>query len=196
MNLKLGIIAACAALTGCAMSTEAIVDEITDEIIDSGAQTFQSLSAGNDDLRVESARIFTEEGAPSEIPTTGSAGYLGIAEFGTSALPSVLGVATLTTNFKDGEVTGGVTGLIGEDGTVYAGALVLGESEIDAETGAVVADVSGVLVDASETIDVTGSLDAGFMGDDLDYIRGDLTTIWDSGSGSTEMSGELTAERQ
>ncbi|SMY07980.1 hypothetical protein [Flavimaricola marinus] len=199
MRQYFGLAIVMAVLSGCGVeSIDASLDPAVNDAV-----TYQQLSAINDELRRDSARQMAEEGVTHQLPATGSVTYVGTASFSLDASPAILALAELQADFGSDAISGRLFDFRAGSGTVFDGTLAMTNGTIDPSDSSVIVDISGNLTSGSAamaTVDVTGSFDGQFIGDDHGYLRGYTTAEWVTNAGTaTEqtqtMQGELTATR-
>ena len=166
--------------------------------------SYGDLNAEYGRIRKDSARVAQNQGYTTNLPTSGTATYAGVASFSESANPQIIANANLNVDFRDSSMSGSLSNFRGDDGTVFDGAMNLSDGAFDGSDGSISADISGHLTSDSarmSTVDSIGEFAGNFIGDNHQYVRGTTSAIWttNTGTGTEEhirMQGELAAEKQ
>ena len=151
-----------------------------------------------------SAQTATEDGNTTNIPTSGGARFSGATSFSEHAGPTILAKTDVGVNFATSTVGGKLSNFRSIDGTVFNGEMNLSNGRLNSETGSITGNISGNLTSDSRrmsTVSATGQVDARLIGDNYNYLRGPVTSMWTTNAGQatmerTEMHGEMVLAKQ
>ncbi len=115
---------------------------------------------------------------PSDMPTSGSARYDGVAAFSSTAVnpdtivtdPDSLASVTMTADFTSSDISGRVYDFQSAQDVDIDGELVITEGTIDGAGFS--ADVGGSLTEDGVDVSYDGSIVGGFLGEDAEAIEG------------------------
>lgn len=147
---------------------------------------------------------YDEVGPTSNMPTSGTATYAGLAGFAdtpNAEAADVYGTAdvTMTANFTatGGSVSGSMTNFLGKNDDnnqieALQGSVTIADATFAGNTFSTT--VSGTLTDPEGTLNITGSMEGGFLGDEGAAIG--ATMVLSDGEDDAPIYGALIAEKQ
>lgn len=166
--------------------------------------SYSNLLSEFDGVRRVSARVYTEEGSTRNIPTSGGARFSGATSFSEHAGPTILAKTDVGINFSTATIGGKLTNFRSIDGTIFNGEMNLSNGKLNLNDSSVIGDISGNLTSDSRrmsTVSATGEVNARLIGDNHNYLRGPVTSMWVTNAGQstmerTEMNGEMALAKQ
>jgi hypothetical protein len=165
---------------------------------------YSNLLSEFDGVRKVSARAAAVDRTTQNIPTSGRASFSGATSFSEHAGPTILAKTDVGINFATSTVGGKLSNFRSIDGTIFNGEINLSNGRLNSETGSVTGNISGNLTSDSRrmsTVSATGQVDARLIGDNHNYLRGPVTSMWTTNAGQatmerTEMNGEMALAKQ
>lgn len=199
---RVALFGAMLALSGCAAWDALFKEDEPSETTDTtDDDTVEALAASFDDqaisaldfMRLNEDLSVTDA---SDMPTTGSAAYAGVAGFNYDARATgledydVMADVTLEADFDDGDVTGTFDNFNTFDDQVLDGELTVTEGTID-ETS-VTGNAIGSFVDGEDAALWDLEINGDFLGNDGENIFGTVDgTISNGGSDETQVFGDF-----
>jgi hypothetical protein len=193
---RIALVCAVSAVAGCSEIQALFEDD--DDAMDEPVETFSSFDGqvveGLDFIRLAEDLDATET---SDMPTSGSVGYTGVAGFAYDAAPAgnaasyeVMADVSLQADFEDGDITGTFDNFNTVDDMAMDGSLTLTEGTINGAmmTGNAIGD----FVDGTDAVIWNLEVAGEFLGDDGEYIYGIANGTADNGGSEvTDVFGEF-----
>lgn len=180
-------------LTACGPELENLLKSAEFDAIDEAAGA----------LVAEGEALFDAEGYtdPMTLPPSGSADYAGFIGIETDDVQTI-GELELTADFSGaGSISGSATNFVNDDSGSYSGTLTVSNGVIDRAADlnnfdyTFNADIDGTLTSGGDDFVVSGLMEGDFIGNDHEFIGGDVTGTVVTSEGVEVISGEFGAKR-
>lgn len=195
---RIALLCAVSAVAGCSSIEDLFNSNNDNESTDEPVETFSSFDGqiveGLDFIRMGGGLDSTDA---SDMPTSGSVGYAGVAGFaydeapgGNAANYEVMADVSLQADFEDGDMTGTFDNFNTVDDMEMDGSLTLTEGTIDGTSLA--GNAIGDFVDGTDAVIWNLEVAGEFLGDEGEYIYGIANGTADNGGSEvTDVFGEF-----